>query len=58
MTTSEISKELADKIGIDSTTVYSWNDGTYDKIQKAEPNLTYREWMGMATSLWDKKTSI
>lgn len=58
MTTSEISKELADKIGIDSTTVYSWNDGTYDKIQKAEPNLTYREWMGMATALWDKKKSL
>lgn len=58
MTTSDVSKELAEKIGIDSTTVYSWNDGTWDKIQSAEPNLNYRDWMAMATALWDKKNSL
>ena len=42
----------------DSTTVYSWNDGTWDKIQSAEPNLNYRDWMAMATALWDKKNSL
>ena len=58
MTTSDVSKELAEKIGIDSTTVYSWNDGTWDKIQSSEPNLKYRDWMAMATALWDRKNSI
>ena len=58
MTTSDVSKEFAEKIGIDSTTVYSWNDGTWDKIQSSEPNLKYRDWMAMATALWDRKNSI
>ena len=58
MTTSYLTKEYADKIGVDSSTVYSWNDGTWDIIQKSKPNIDYKDWMKLAMDFWDKRKAV
>lgn len=55
MSMANITKERAQKIGVDSSSTYCWTDGTWEKIQKSEPNLTYREWINMATAIWNEK---
>lgn len=42
-------------LGVDSFTSYSWNDGTWSRINdETRPECTYPEWCEMAFALWDR----
>ncbi len=40
--------------GIDGTTTYNWNYGTWNDIQKTKPHLTYDKWFDKSRKFWDK----
>ncbi len=46
--------EVVKYFGIDATTTYNWNYGTWAKMQSSKPFLTYEKWFEMARALWDK----
>ena len=50
----ELKGALAE-LGVDSFTSYSWNDGTWERINdKSKPECTYAEWSEMALGLCGK----
>ena len=50
---SSLRKELVE-LGVDSITSYSWNDGTWNRINDAaKPELEYRDWGEMALKTHD-----
>ncbi|MBQ6137810.1 MAG: glycoside hydrolase family 99-like domain-containing protein [Kiritimatiellae bacterium] len=43
------------ELGVDSFTSYSWNDGTWNRINdRSKPECTYPEWSEMSFGFWDR----
>ncbi len=45
---------VAQYFGIEGTTTYNWNYGTWSDIQNTKPFLTYDKWFAKSRTFWDK----